>query len=178
LASRLLAQFGSLTAVLTETFEALAAATGSQVVAGVLSTAKNIVVESLLADLPKTPFSPANQDVVRYVTAIMGGLTHEEAHAFFLDGQLRFLRHEVFAYGSENRTDFPVRMIFRRAVQIGATQLVLIHNHPSGVPEPSESDIKVTRDICFVGQAVGIGIHDHLIVAGSHVFSFRAAGLL
>ena len=178
LAGHLLAQYGSLTAVLSEPLDGLTTATGNAMLAAVISSAKSVVVESLLAELPKAPFSAANQSVVRYVTAILGGLTHEEAHAFFLDGRLGFLRHEVFSYGAEDRAAFPVQMIFRRAVQIGSSQIVLIHNHPSGSPEPSEMDKDVTSKIAAAGRAIGISIHDHLVVAGPHMFSFRAAGLL
>jgi DNA repair protein RadC len=178
MAERLLAKYGSLTAVLSEPAEELRLSTGNPALATILSTAKHVVVESLLDDLPKTPFSPSNQDVLRYITAIMSGLTHEEAHVFFLDGRLRFLRHEVFCYGTEKDAQFPMHIVFRRALQIGASQLVLIHNHPSGSPEPSDEDKQVTQRIAAAGHAIGLAIRDHLIVAGSNVFSFRAAGLL
>lgn len=178
MAARLLAQYGSLTALLAEPAKELFLSTGNQALATILSTAKHVVVEALLDELPKTPFSPSNQDVLRYITAIMGGLTREEAHVFFLDGRLRFLRHEVFSYGSEARAEFPMHAVFRRALQIGALQLVLIHNHPSGNPKPSEDDLLVTKQIAAAGQAVGLAIRDHLIVASPNVFSFRAAGLL
>lgn len=177
-AQRLLAQFGSLNAVLSEPADELCLVTGNPALATILSTAKHVVVESLLDELPKTPFSPSNQDVLRYVTAIMSGLTHEEAHVFFLDSRLCFQRHEVFCYGTDCHAQFPMHVVFRRALQIGSAQLVLIHNHPSGNPEPSTEDIQATRRIAAAGQAVGLMIRDHLIVAGASVYSFRAAGLL
>lgn len=178
LAERLLAQYGSLTALLCEPLPDLAIATGNKALATILSTAKTVVVESLFAELPKASFSPTDQNVLRYISAMMGGLTHEEAHTFFLDRQLRFLRHEVFAYGSESETSFPLQMIFRRALQVGSSQLVLIHNHPGGSPQPSDTDIDFTRRAADAGHAIGLNIHDHLVVAGSRVFSFRSAGLL
>lgn len=178
LASRLLAKFGSLTAILSEPADELTLATGNPVLGGVLSAARDVVVAALLADLPKVPFSPANPDVIRYITAIMGSLTHEEGHVFFLDGRRRFLQHEVFSYGSDRSTTFPVQIIFRRAIQIGSDQLVLIHNHPSGLAEPSAIDQAVTRTIASAGRAIGTCVHDHLVVAGARIFSFRAAGLL
>jgi DNA repair protein RadC len=178
LAERLLAQYGSLNALLCEPLRDLILATGNAALATILSTAKAVVVESLFAELPKTSFSPTDQNVLRYVSAIMGGLTHEEAHVFFLDRRLRFLRHEVFAYGSESETSFPMQMIFRRALQIGSSQLVLIHNHPAGSPQPSQTDIDFTRRAVDAGQAIGLDIHDHLVVAGPRVYSFRSAGLL
>jgi DNA repair protein RadC len=178
LANKLLSTFGSLTAVLSEPSDGLAMVTGNHVLADILSSTKDVVVQSLLAELPREPFSPANQNVIQYLSALLGSLTHEEAHAFFLDRNLGFLRHEVFAYGSDRGATFPVRVMLRRAVQIGATQLVLIHNHPSGIAKPSESDIAATRDICAASKAVDIGVYDHLIVAGPHLFSFRSAGLI
>jgi DNA repair protein RadC len=176
LARDLLDKFGSLTAILALPEKVIANTTGSAVLAGILSSTKRLVIESLLAGLPRTPFSPANQEMVRYLTATLGSLKHEEAHVFFLDVGLRLLSHEIFAYGTANRASFPVQNIFRRAVSVGSTRLVLIHNHPSGIPEPSESDKISTREICRAGKAVGIIIHDHLVVAGPHVFSFRASG--
>lgn len=178
LADQLLAQYGSLTALLCEPLPDLMVATGNIALATVLSTAKAIVVESLFAELPKASFSPTDQNVLRYISTIMGGLTHEEAHTFFLDRHLRFLRHEVFAYGSESETSFPLQMIFRRALQVGSTQLVLIHNHPAGSPQPSQTDIDFTRRAADAGRAIGLIIHDHLVVSGPRVFSFRSAGLL
>lgn len=178
IAERLMAQFGTLGALLDEPEADLFLATGNRTLAKILRKAKPLVIASLLSDLSKVPFSPANQDVLRYVTAIMAGLACEEAHAFFLDSRLSILRHEIFAYGSEKSTDFPMHIIFRRAIQIGATELVLIHNHPSGSAEPSDQDLVVTRQIASAGRCLGISVHDHLIVAESRVFSFRAAGLL
>lgn len=178
MAAQLLGQYGSLTAVLAEPAQELARTTGNTALATILSSAKSMVVESLLADLPKATYAPTNQDFLRFITSIMSGLTHEEAHVLFLDGRLRFLRHEPFCYGDVAEVHFPVPTILRRALHVGASQLVLVHNHPSGSPEPSDIDKQATARIAAAAGAIGITVHDHLVVAGPHVFSFRAAGML
>jgi DNA repair protein RadC len=80
-----------------------------------------------------------------------------------------------------NRVDavsVPVRKITHDALNLNACSIILMHNHPSGDPQPSQSDIKQTRDIARILSPLGVHIDDHLIVAGDHQFSFREAGLL
>jgi DNA repair protein RadC len=70
------------------------------------------------------------------------------------------------------------REIVRRALEVGATAIILVHNHPSGDPTPSASDVEATRRIAMAAGALDICIHDHVIIAGSAWTSFRALGLL
>jgi DNA repair protein RadC len=72
----------------------------------------------------------------------------------------------------------PVRKITHDALNMNACSIILIHNHPSGDPQPSHSDIKQTRDIARILSPLGVHIDDHLIIAGDRQFSFREAGLL
>jgi DNA repair protein RadC len=68
--------------------------------------------------------------------------------------------------------------VIRRALELGASALILVHNHPSGSPEPSRQDIAVTREIAEAAAKLGIALHDHIIIGGSDHRSFRAMGLL
>lgn len=80
-----------------------------------------------------------------------------------------------------NRVDavlVPVRKITHDALNLNASSIILVHNHPSGDPHPSNGDIKQTRDMARILSPLGVHIDDHLIIAGDHQFSFREAGLL
>jgi DNA repair protein RadC len=96
----------------------------------------------------------------------------------FLNSKNRLLRDEVMSEGSINETPIYPREIMRRALELGATALILAHNHPSGDPQPSDGDVDATRRIARAARSLDIKIHDHVVVARSGWTSFRTLGLL
>jgi DNA repair protein RadC len=117
------------------------------------------------------------EDVVSHVA----DLTRERREHFVV--LLLNARHEVqgretVSIGSLNASIVHPREVFRPAILQAAASLVLVHNHPSGDPEPSEEDLGITRRLVEVGELVGIGVLDHVIVAGRGTVSFRARQLL
>jgi DNA repair protein RadC len=104
------------------------------------------------------------------------GLGVEELHAAYLDRRGRLLAARMLTRGSDGFTVVDARQIFRPAVQVGASALVLAHNHPSGDPTPSAQDREVTRRIAAAGRALGVQLLDHLVVAGESWTSLASAG--
>jgi len=101
----------------------------------------------------------------------------EEAVIFLLDKKGASAKRLCFA-GSIDHVDLPLRSIVREALQIDCHEMVLLHNHPSGNVDPSQSDINLTRRLCGVLRTFEIRLVDHIIVAAGKSFSFRENGLL
>jgi DNA repair protein RadC len=88
------------------------------------------------------------------------------------------IRDELMQEGSVDEAPVYVREVIRRAIDLGSTAIILVHNHPSGDPSPSRADIELTRTIVEAGKRLGIAVHDHIVIGtGGHV-SLRAQGLM
>ncbi|MCC6348390.1 MAG: DNA repair protein RadC [Candidatus Eisenbacteria bacterium] len=116
------------------------------------------------------------------VTKLFGRRLTKHAREHFLVVLLN-ARHEVDAVetvsiGSLNASIVHPREVFKPAILASAASVVLVHNHPSGDPEPSEEDLAITKRLVEVGELLGIGVLDHVIVASRGVVSFRARQLL
>jgi DNA repair protein RadC len=116
------------------------------------------------------------------VVAVVGRKLRREQREHFVVLLLN-ARHEVMtletvSVGSLNASIVHPREVFKPAVLASAASLVLVHNHPSGDPDPSEEDISITKRLVEVGDLLGIGVLDHVIVASRGVVSFRARQLL
>lgn len=116
--------------------------------------------------------------LIDYLSLDMARLPTERLRVLFLNSGNRLLFDETIAEGSVSETAVYPREIIRRALEVDATALILVHNHPSGDPRPSRGDIDATRQIAEAGRTFDICIHDHVIVARSGWSSFRALGLL
>jgi DNA repair protein RadC len=102
----------------------------------------------------------------------------ERFHLLFLDRQNRLIADETQQRGTVDHTPVYPREVVRRALELGATALILVHNHLSGDPTPSKADIEMTREIAAAGEKLGISVHDHVVIGRSGETSFKAAGLL
>ncbi|HET6608125.1 MAG TPA: DNA repair protein RadC [Rhodopila sp.] len=113
-----------------------------------------------------------------YLTAAMAQERVEQFRVLFLDHRHRLIADEVQGRGTIDRTPAYPREVVKRALELNATGLVLAHNHPSGEPTPSRDDIAMTGEIVRAAAALGIRVHDHLVIGkGKHV-SFRSERLL
>ena len=108
----------------------------------------------------------------------MAHLPAERLRVLFLNSKNRLLRDEMMSEGSVNEAPIYPREIMRRALEVGATALILAHNHPSGDSHPSEGDIRATRRVAEAAQALDIRVHDHVILARSGWSSLRTLGLI
>ncbi|WP_374036500.1 RadC family protein [Brevundimonas staleyi] len=116
--------------------------------------------------------------LVGYVRTRLASLTRERFLALFLDADDRLVAEELVAEGTVDHAPVYPREVVRRALEVSASGLVLVHNHPSGDPAPSRADIAVTRLIVEAAAVFDLRVHDHLIVAREGTASFRALGLM
>lgn len=108
-------------------------------------------------------------------------MAHRETEQFrvlYLDRKNVLIADEEQGRGTVDHVPVYPREIIRRALDLNASALILVHNHPSGDPTPSESDVSMTAQVVAAADAMGITVHDHLIIGRSHEISFRATGLL
>ena len=102
----------------------------------------------------------------------------EQFRVLFLNRRNELMSDEIQQRGTIDHTPVYPRAIVKRALELGATALILVHNHPSRDPEPSTSDMEMTKEIVRAAGTMEVVVHDHLIVAKSGTISFKSMGLL
>jgi len=116
--------------------------------------------------------------LMEYLQAVLAREKVEQFRLLFLDNKNRLLADEAQAKGTVNHTPVYPREVVKRALELHATAIILVHNHPSGDPSPSQDDIEMTKEIKRAAAALGIVLHDHVIVGNGQWLSFRKHGLL
>src|ERR1700712_1481214 len=111
--------------------------------------------------------------LIGYLTAVLAREKIEQFRILFLDEADRLIADEAQARGTVNHTPVYPREVVKRALELHATALILVHNHPSGDPSPSDEDIAMTKEIKKAAQALSIQLHDHLIIGNGQHYSFR-----
>ncbi|MEO1193670.1 MAG: DNA repair protein RadC [Pseudomonadota bacterium] len=178
LAKRLLARFGSLSAVLTASPEDLHEEQGmgpvsSSLLKAVQEAGRRLAREVLL----ERPLLTSWTSVVDYCRTQIGHEPVEHFYLLFLDSRNQLITDERHQRGTVNHTPVYVREVIKRALDHGASGLILVHNHPSGDASPSAGDIAMTDQIVEAAQKLGIRVHDHIIITKKDEFSFRSNGL-
>ena len=118
------------------------------------------------------------EDAARLFGPLLEGLTQEAVAVLHLGGRHQVLRAEVVALGSLNSAGVQPREVFRTAVKVGAAAVILAHNHPSGDPEPSEDDLRLTRRLRRCGETLGIELLDHVVIGEGRWVSMRERRIL
>ncbi len=113
-----------------------------------------------------------------YCRLHIGHNMHEEFHVLFLNNKLELLADERQQRGTVDHTPVYPREVVKRALELGAASIILVHNHPSGDVNPSKADIDITRQIVEAARALNIEVHDHVIVGAKKHFSFKSKGLM
>ena len=126
----------------------------------------------------KRPVLAGWEALLGYCQAAMAHEPTEQLRLLFLDHKNTLIADEVQQRGTINHTPAYPREIVKRALELGAHGVILVHNHPSGDPNPSRDDIGLTKEIARAAQALGLVLHDHLIIARGQTTSFKALGLL
>jgi DNA repair protein RadC len=116
--------------------------------------------------------------VTEYCRTAMAYAEREQFRVLFLDKRNALIADEVQGVGTVDHTPVYPREVVRRALELGASALILAHNHPSGDPTPSAADISMTKEIVTIAQPFGIAVHDHLIVGRNGQTSFRGLKLI
>ena len=180
LAKALLARFGSFAEVIAA--PAPACCRSCQGVGEAVANHLKIV-EAAAQRLAKTkvigrPALSSWAALLDYCTAAMARAQNEEFRVLFLDRKNVLVADEVQNRGTVDHTPVYPREIVKRALELGASSLILVHNHPSGDPTPSKADIAMTREITAAARALAIAVHDHLVIGRSGHASFKSLGLL
>lgn len=116
--------------------------------------------------------------LLAYVRQALQHETREQFRVIFLDRKNQLIADELMGHGTVDHAPVYPREIARRSLELAASSLILVHNHPSGDPTPSRADIDITREIIDALTPLEITIHDHLIVGRTGVTSFKSAGLI
>ena len=179
LAKQLIERFGSFADVIAAPAERLREFPG--VKDNVLATLKTI--EAAAAKLARgrvinRPVLTSWEALIDYCAVAMGRSQTEEFRILFLDRKNVLIGEEVHQRGTIDHTPVYPREVVKRALELGASAIILVHNHPSGDPTPSRADIAMTREIQVAAQALKIAVHDHLVIGRGKHASFKALGLL
>lgn len=102
----------------------------------------------------------------------------EEVRVLFFNAKNMLIANEAMWRGSVDEASMHVREVMKRAMAHGATAIIIVHNHPSGDPAPSQADVKLTRELVEAGRYMKVAVHDHVIVGVQGQSSLRAMGLM
>ncbi len=178
-ASEILARAGGLRALARGTpaelaqFPGLGPARAARLLASV-ELGRRVVAEPLERG---TPFRTA-ADIFRHYHPRVRDLRIEQFRVLLLDGKHRILREELVSQGTLTSSPVHPREVFVQAIRHSAAAIVLVHNHPSGDPQPSADDLEITRRLAEVGLVVGIHVVDHVIIGDGAYTSLADRGLL
>lgn len=179
IAKHLLARFGSFAGAIAAPVQELLSVEGlGEAGAAALKTVQAAAVRLARAEVMQRPVLANWDGLIAYLTAALARERVEQVRVLFLDSRNRLIADEAAGSGTVNHTPVYPREIMKRALELHATALVLVHNHPSGDPTPSREDIAMTQEMRLAAEALRLTVHDHLIIAGSRWLSFRQEGLL
>jgi DNA repair protein RadC len=178
LAKSLLAQFGGFGRVMSAEPQDLAAAGLNFPGITALKSVREAALRLMRVELQERPVLNSWDKLIDYCSAHVVYNKIEEFHILFLDRKNVLIQHERQQRGTIDHTPVYPREVVKRALELNASALILVHNHPSGDPTPSKADIAVTQDVKKAAAALGVTVHDHVIIAGNHHTSLRDLGLL
>jgi len=178
LAKALLARFGSLTGVLSASPEELKTVTGVGETAAVdLKLLHEATLRLARQTVQKRTVISSWSALLGYVRVALANEAREQFRVLFLDKKNQLIADEVMNHGTVDHAPVYPREVMRRALELSASSVILVHNHPSGDPTPSPADIDMTKQIVEAGRSLRISVHDHLVVGREGVASFKALGL-
>jgi DNA repair protein RadC len=179
LAKALIARFGSLAEVLGAPIARLREVEGvSEGVAGDLKIIEAAGHRLARGDVAKRPVFSTSAALIDYCRSAMAFAERESFRILFLDIKNGLIADEVQQTGTINHTPVYPREVIKRALELSATALILVHNHPSGDPSPSSADISMTRTIADIARPLGIVVHDHIVIGRDGHASLKAMGLV
>jgi len=178
LAKKLINRFGDFAGVIRAQPDQLAAEGLSDSAVALLKVTQAGALRLSRQTVMTQPVLSSWSALIDYLRAAMAHEANEHFRLLFLDRKNRLIGDEVQARGTVDHTPVYIREVVKRALDLGATALILVHNHPSGDPTPSRADIEMTRDIAKAAAPLGITIHDHIIVGKGEPASLRALGLM
>ncbi len=179
LAKQLIREFGSLGDVLHAEPAALARMpglgdAGIAAIKAIGAASEHMLIEKIKGG----PIIQSWTHLLDYCKMTMGQRKKEQFRVLFLDQKHRLIADEKQQEGTVDHTPVYPREVLRRALELSASSVILVHNHPSGDPTPSKDDIEMTKSIANAARSMNIKLHDHLIIASGGHYSFKSNGLI
>jgi DNA repair protein RadC len=179
LAKALIARFGTFAETVNAPDELLAEVPGiGEAAITELRLVRAAALRLMRGEVLERPVLSSWAQVLDYCRASMGFASKEQFRILFLDKRNQIIADEVQQTGTVDHTPVYVREVVKRALELSATAIVLVHNHPSGDPTPSRADIEMTKQIVAAAKPLGVLVHDHIIVGKQGHASFRGLGLI
>lgn len=184
LAKALIDEFGDLAEVIAaplkvlEAFPAVGGCRLTRASATVLKALAEASIRVCRLKVMNRPVISAWDQLIDYCNAVMARLPMEQFRLLFLDRRNVLIADELQQQGTVDHTPLYPREVVKRALDLNASAIIMVHNHPSGDPSPSRADIDMTRAVRDALAAVGITLHDHLVVGRKGHVSFKGQGLL
>ena len=174
----LIDEFGSVSALLAATPEAQTRIVGNDgAISDCLDVVRRTMLHILKTDLTgRSVFSSADT-LIDYLKTRLAGATEEHLGVLFLNARNEMLKDEQWFPGSATAVIIRPRPIIKRALELGATAIILVHNHPSGDPTPSDEDVRATAALISAAAPLEIMVHDHLIIGCNSWTSLKSNGL-
>ena len=179
IAKALLKQFGDYATVLRAEPAALMEVEGvGESAAVAIRTVVHAAMRLARAEVMNRPVMSSWDRLIDYLRIAMAGEKAEQFRLLYLDSKNALIADEMQNRGTVNHAPVYPREVVKRALELGATALIMVHNHPSGDPSPSKADIAMTKEVRDTIEKLGIVLHDHVIVGRGGIASFKSLGLL
>jgi DNA repair protein RadC len=177
-AKSLLAHFGGFGKVMSADPDALSEAGLGLAGIAAIKSVREAALRLMSLELQERPVVNSWDKLIDYCNAQVAHNQVEEFHILFLDRKNVLIKHERQQRGTIHHTPVYPREVVKRALDLGAAAMILVHNHPSGDPTPSKADITVTQDIKKAAAPLGVVLHDHVIIGRNGHTSLRDLGLI
>lgn len=177
-AKELIARYGGIGPLLSASAETLKREGLSESVVGALKIAEATALRLLETRIDGRTVLSSWEALGDYLHAAMAHSRTEQVRVLFLNAKNILIANEAMWDGSVDEAAVHVREVIARAIALGATAIIIVHNHPSGDPSPSQQDIRLTRDLVEAGRYMKVTVHDHVIVGATGRTSLRAMGLI
>lgn len=179
LAKALIARFGSFADVIAADAKELVAVKGvGENTAVALKTIQAAAIRLAREQVMNQPVISSWQKLLDYCRASLAFAKTEEFRVLFLDRKNVLIADEMQQTGTVDHTPVYPREVVKRALDLGASAIIMVHNHPSGDPTPSKGDVEMTKEVREACEKLGISLHDHLIIGKRGHASFKSLGLL
>jgi len=179
IARALMTRFGSFAAAIAAPLQDLRATEGlGEAGVAALKAVQAAALRLVRAEVMNRPVLDNWDRLMEYLNAMLARERVEQFRVLFLDNRNRLVADEAQARGTVNHTPVYPREVVKRALELQATALILVHNHPSGDPTPSSADLKMTQEVKRAAEALSLVLHDHVVIGNGRWLSFRDAGLL
>lgn len=178
-AKALIRKFGSFAAVMAAPPEQLQEVDGVGPAATVIiKVVQTCALRMAQQDVTRRDVIGSWKKLIDYCRMAMAEEKTEQFRLLFLDSKNSLIADEKQQHGTVNHTPVYPREVVKRALELGASAIILVHNHPSGDPTPSQDDIAMTKEVAAAAEKLGIAVHDHIVIGRKGHTSLRTMGYL